>query len=60
MFLLTNGIRLASQELDLWAFCKNKAQDRKNWGKKDAARGYRKPEEIHESQNDRKNGHLIA
>jgi hypothetical protein len=35
---------------DLWVSRKNEARDKKNWGKKDAARGYLKPEEIHESQ----------
>jgi hypothetical protein len=35
---------------DLRVSRKNEARDRKNWGKKDAARGYRKPEENHESQ----------
>jgi hypothetical protein len=35
---------------DLWVSHKNEARDKKNWGKKDAAKGYRKPEAIHENQ----------
>jgi hypothetical protein len=35
---------------DLRVSRKNEARDRKNWGKKDAARGYRKPKEIQKSQ----------
>jgi hypothetical protein len=42
------------KKLDLRISHKNEARDRKNWGKKDAARGYWKPEEIHESQNNRR------
>jgi hypothetical protein len=38
------------KQSDLRVSHKNEARDRKNWGKKDAARGYQKPEEIHESQ----------
>jgi hypothetical protein len=35
---------------DLRVSRKNEARDRKSWGKKDAAKGYRKPEGIHENQ----------
>jgi hypothetical protein len=35
---------------NLWVSRKNEARDKKNWGKKDATRGYLKLEEIHESQ----------
>jgi hypothetical protein len=35
---------------DLRVSRKNEAQDKKNWGKKDAAKRYWKPEGIHENQ----------
>jgi hypothetical protein len=35
---------------DLLVSCKNEARDKNNWGKKDAAKGYRKPKGIHENQ----------
>jgi hypothetical protein len=38
------------KKLDLRVSHKNEAQDKRSWGKKDAAKGYRKPEGIHENQ----------
>jgi hypothetical protein len=40
-----NGIQLASQEIKSVGRSKNEAQDKRNWGEKDAAKECLKPEE---------------
>jgi hypothetical protein len=38
------------KKLDLWVSRKNEARDKRNWGKKDAARECLKPEESIETE----------
>jgi hypothetical protein len=44
------GFDWPHKKSDLRVSRKNEARDKKNWGKKDAVRGYLKPEEIHDNQ----------